>query len=127
MGHKCKEQKIFMVISEDVADEEAEVSHLEEIPQVDDPTPPSDPLEVELFVSLHALSRFSSPQTLKLIGYFKHRKVIIFLDSGNTHNCIHCCIAQEINCYICVVNNFQIMISNGSSMKCGSRCENFHL
>jgi hypothetical protein len=33
-------------------------------------------------------------------------------------------LSQEINFYICVVNNFQIMISNGGSMKCGGCCEN---
>jgi hypothetical protein len=64
---------------------------------------------------------------LKLIGYIKHRKVIILVDSGSTHNFIHRCIAQETNCYIRVVNNFQIMIANGGSMKCGGWCENIRL
>jgi hypothetical protein len=98
---------------------------VEELPPTDDTTPPTDPPEVEPLISLHALTGFSTPQTLKLIGYIKHRKVIILVDSGNTHNFIHCHIAQEINCYIHVsVNNFQIMISNGGSMKCGGCCEN---
>jgi hypothetical protein len=30
-------------------------------------------------------------------------------------------------CYIRVVNNFEIMIANGGSMKCGGRCENVRL
>jgi hypothetical protein len=95
-----------------------------ESPEPTDMTPPSDPPEVEPVISLNALTRFSSPQTLKLIGYIKHRKVIILVDSGSTHNFIHRCISQETNFYICVVNNFQIMIVNGGSMKCGGRCEN---
>jgi len=33
-------------------------------------------------------------------------------------------IAEEVNCYICTINNFQIMIANGGSMKCGGQCEN---
>jgi hypothetical protein len=73
---------------------------------------------------LNALTGFSAPQTLKLIGYIKHQKVIILIDSGSTHNFIHHHISQETNCYIHVVNNFQIMISNGGSMKCGGHCEN---
>jgi hypothetical protein len=113
-----------MAIYEDVVDEEVEVSLVEELPPTDDPTPPSDPPEVEPLISLHALTGFSAPQTLKLIGYIKHRKVIILVDSGNTHNFIHHRISQEINCYICAVNNFQIMIANGGSMKCGGHCEN---
>jgi hypothetical protein len=92
-----------------------------------DLTPPSEPPKVELVISLNALTGFSTPQTLKLIVYIKHQKVIILIDSGNTHNFIHHNISQETNCYIHVVNNFQIMISNGGSMKCGGNCENVFL
>jgi hypothetical protein len=73
---------------------------------------------------LDSLIGFSSPQNLKLIGYIKHMKFIILVDSGSTHNRIHHCLAQEIYCYICVVNYFQIMITNGGSIKCGGHCEN---
>jgi hypothetical protein len=98
-----------------------------ESPETTDITPPSDPPEVEPVISLNALTGFSAPQTLKLIGYIKHRKVIILVDSGSTHNFIHHRIAQETHCYIHAVNNFQIMIANGGSMKCGGRCENVRL
>jgi hypothetical protein len=73
---------------------------------------------------LNALTGIFTPQTLKLIGYIKNHKVIILVDSGNTHNFIHRCISQETMCYIHVVNNFQIMIANGGSMKRGGHCEN---
>jgi hypothetical protein len=33
MGHKCKEHNIFMAISEDVSEEEVEVSPMEELPK----------------------------------------------------------------------------------------------
>ena len=49
------------------------------------------------------------------------------VDSGSTHNFIHRRIVQETHCYIHAVKNFQIMIANGGSMKCGGRCENVHL
>jgi hypothetical protein len=79
---------------------------------------------VELVISLNALTGFFTPQTLKIIGYIKHQKVIILVDSGSTHNFIHYHIAQETHCYIHVVNNVQIMIANGGSMKCRGCCEN---
>ena len=44
-----------------------------------------------------------------------------------TNNFIHHYLGQEINCYIYDVNNFQIIIANGDSMKCGGHCENVHL
>jgi hypothetical protein len=123
-GHKCKEQKKFMAISEDVSYEDVEVSLEAELPQIDNISPPFEPPEVEPLILLNALTSFSAPQTLKLIGYIKNRKVIILVDSGSTHNFIHRRLTQEVNYYICIFNNFQNMISNGGSMKCGGCCEN---
>jgi hypothetical protein len=123
-GHKCKEQNIFMAISKDVSEEDVEAPLVFVSPKPTDITPPLDPPEVELVISINSLTLFYGPQTLKLISYIKHRKVIILVDSGRNHNFIHRCIAQETNCYIRVVNNFQNMIANGGSMKCGGNCEN---
>jgi hypothetical protein len=113
-----------MAISEDISEEDVETPLVSESPETTDITPPSDPPEVEPVISLNDLTSFSAPQTLKLISYIKHRKVIILVDSGSTHNFIHRRIAQETHCYIHAVNNFQIMIANGGSMKCGGHCEN---
>jgi hypothetical protein len=107
-----------MAISEDVVDEETEASHEVELPEPAHITLPYYPHKVEPFISLNALTGFSAPQTLKLIGYIKNRKVIILIDSGITHNFIHRHISQEIHSYIHAVNNFQIMIANGGSIKC---------
>jgi len=120
----CKEQNIFMAISEDVSKEEVEDPSMAESLQPIDITPPLDPPEVEPIISLNALTVFSSPQTIKLICYIRHKKVIILIDSGNTHNFIHRHISQETNCYIYAINKFQIMIINGGSMKCGGHYEN---
>jgi hypothetical protein len=127
LGHKCKEQKIFMAISKDISEEDVETPLMPESPKITEITPPSDPPKVELIISLNALTGFSAPQTLKLIGYIKHWKVIILVDSGSTHNFMHRRIAQETHFYIHAINNFQIMIANGGSMKCGGHCENVHL
>jgi hypothetical protein len=99
-GHKCKEQNCFMAISKDVSEEDVEAPLVSVSLEPTDITPPSDPPEVEPVISLNSLTRFSAPQTLKIIGYIKHRKVIILVDSGSTHNFIHRHISQETNCYI---------------------------
>ena len=126
-GHKCKEQKIFMAISEDISEEDEETPSVSESPESTDITPPSDPPKIEPVIFLNVLTGFSAPQTLKLIGYIKHQKVIILADSGNTHNFIHRRISQETHCYIHAINNFQIIIANGGSMKCEGCCENVGL
>jgi hypothetical protein len=93
-GHNCKEQNIFMAISEDISEEDVETPLVSESPETTDITPPSDPPEVEPVISLNSLTGFSTPQTLKLIVYIKHKKVIILVDSGSTHNFILHRIAQ---------------------------------
>jgi hypothetical protein len=108
-----------MAISGDILEEDVETPLVSKSPKITNITPPSEPPEVEPIISLNDLTSFSSPQTLKLISYIKHMKVIILVDSGSTHNFIHHCIAQETHCSIHTVNNFQIMIANGGSMKCG--------
>jgi hypothetical protein len=122
--HKCKEQNICMAISEDFSEEDVEAPLVSVSPEPTDITPPSDPPKVEPVISLNYLTDFCAPQTLKIIGYIKHRKVIILVDGGSTHNFIHHRISQETSCYIGAVNHFQIIIANGRSMKCGGHCEN---
>ena len=40
-------------------------------------------------ISCHALSGFSAPQTLKVVGFLKKKKVTVLIDSGSTHNFIN--------------------------------------
>jgi hypothetical protein len=126
-GNKCKEQKPFMAISKDVPEEDVTVPLVEDPSLIDATYDPNDPPEFDPLISLNFLIVFFDPQTLKLIDYIKLRKVIILVDGGITKNFIHHRIPQETNFYIRVVNNFQIMIANGGSMKCGGRYENVRL
>jgi hypothetical protein len=71
-GHKCKEQKLFMAISKDVPEDDVTVPLVDEPSLPDATQEPADPPEVDPLISLHALTGFSAPQTLKLIGYIKH-------------------------------------------------------
>jgi len=68
-----------------------------------------------------------SPQTLNIKGYIKHQLVVVFIDSGSTHNFIHRRLVDEIHCFVHHVSNFQITIANGGTMKCVGHCENVKL
>jgi hypothetical protein len=61
-GHKCKEQNLFMAISEDISEEDVETPLVSESPKITDITPPSDPPEVEPVISLNALTGFFLPK-----------------------------------------------------------------
>jgi hypothetical protein len=80
--------------------------------------PPMEPEEP--VISLHALVGISSPQTLKIKGYIKQCLVVVLIDSDSTHNFIHHKVVEDVNCFIRLVLNFQILIANGGAMKCGA-------
>ena len=46
-------------------------------------------------ISCNALVGITTPQTIKIEGQIKKKKVIVLIDSGSTHNFIHCRVATE--------------------------------
>eukprot|EP00253_Pinus_taeda_P036388 PITA_36388 len=81
----------------------------------------------EPIISLHAMAGISSPQTLKIRGFIKHRPVVVLIDSGSTHNFIHKKFAEAVHCFVQEVSSFQVQIADGGIMKCEGRCENVKL
>jgi hypothetical protein len=81
----------------------------------------------ETIIYMHALASIYAPHTLKIKGYIKHRSIVVLIDSGSTHNFIHSRVVEEVNCFFKPVSNFQILIDNGGTMKCGGNCENVKL
>jgi hypothetical protein len=61
-GYKCKEQNLFMAISEDIQEEDVDNSPMPESPEIFEINPPSDPPEVEPIISLNDLTGFSAPK-----------------------------------------------------------------
>ena len=60
-GHKCKEHKLFMVVTENISEEDVVVPPVEELPPPSDLNPPSDPHEVDPVISLNSLPGFFAP------------------------------------------------------------------
>jgi hypothetical protein len=101
-GHKCGEKKLFYIDCEE--EEEQEPSQYE---YVEEMTPT---------ISCHALVGSNTPQILKIEGYIKKKKVIVLIDSGSTHNFIHCKLAKALNCFIYPMPEFKVMIANGETI-----------
>ena len=51
----------------------------------------------------------------------------MLIDSGSTHNFINRSKDHSFHIFIHLINNFQVLIANGGTMKCGGHCENFKL
>jgi hypothetical protein len=71
--------------------------------------------------------RISTPQTLKIEGYIKKKKVIVQIDSGSTHNFIHYKLSKDINCFIYLAPEFQIMSENGGTSIFSGKCRKINL
>ena len=105
-GHKCAEKKLFYIDCEGEEAEDQEPPQTEEIEEItQEETTPT--------ISCHALARICTPQTIKIEGCIKKRKVTMLIDCGSTHNLIHCKLAKALNCFIYLDPKFQVMIANG--------------
>eukprot|EP00253_Pinus_taeda_P003916 PITA_03916 len=78
-------------------------------------------------ISSNAFSRITTPQTIKIEGHIKKKKVIVLIDSGSTHNFIHCKIAKELNFFIYLAPECQLMAANGGTINCSGKCHNIKL
>jgi len=50
--------------------------------------------KINLTISCNALAAITTPQTIKIEGQIKKKKVIVLIDLGSTHNFIHCRVAK---------------------------------
>jgi hypothetical protein len=78
-------------------------------------------------ISCNALAGISTPQTLKIEGYIKKKKIIVLIDSGSTHNFIHHKLAKDLNCFVYPAPEFQVMIADGGTINCSGKCNKINL
>eukprot|EP00253_Pinus_taeda_P024406 PITA_24406 len=84
-GHKCAEKKLFYIDCEEEEEKEQETSKEEDIHEEQT----LEKEEMNPTISCNALAGITSPQTIKIEGHIKKKKVIVLIDSGSAHNFIH--------------------------------------
>jgi hypothetical protein len=119
-GHKCGEKKLFYLDCEKEEEQEQEPSQDENVEAI-----PSE--ELTPTISCNALAGISTPQTCKIEGYIKKKKVIVLIDSSSTHNFIHYKLAKYLNCFVYPVPEFQVMIVDGGTVNCSRKCNKINL
>ena len=107
-GHKCAEKKLFYIDCEEEEENEQE----EDIHQ----EPTQEEEEMSPTILCNALAGITTPQTLKIEGHIKKKKVIVLIDLGSTHNFIHCNVAKELNCFLYPALECQVMVANGGTI-----------
>jgi len=78
---------------------------------------------MNLTISCNALARITTPHTIKIEGHIKKKKVVVLIYSGSAHNFIHCKIAKELNCFLYLAPNCQVMVASGGTI---NRLAKFH-
>jgi hypothetical protein len=115
-GHKCGEKKLFYIYCE-----EEEYQEQEQEPSQDENVEAISSEELTPTILCNALDGINTPQTLKIEGYIKTKKVIVLIDSGSTHNFIHYKLAKDLNCFVYPVPEFQVMIADGGTINCSGK------
>eukprot|EP00253_Pinus_taeda_P008066 PITA_08066 len=82
---------------------------------------------MNLTIYCNALARIATPQTIKIEGKIKKKKVIVLIDSGSTHNFIHCKIGKELNCFLYLAPECPVMGANGGTINYYGKCHNIKL
>ena len=83
--------------------------------------------EMNLTMSCNALAGITTPQTIKIEGHIKKKKVIVLINSGSTHYFINCKIAKGLNCFLYPAPECQVMVASGGTINCSGKCHNIKL
>ena len=122
-GHICVEQKLYLL---DVDSPPApEIFYDAQDPTDDDGDIQQLPaLEDQPEISLHALARVTTPQTMWVRGFLKKLPLTILIDFGSTHNFIDPRIAKQDDYFIHPCSSFEVMIAKGGTLPCKGKCHN---
>jgi len=118
-GHKGVEKKFFYIegSSEKEHDEE-EILELGNALGKESKYP-------QPIISYHVLLGFSTPQTLKVVGFLKKERVTV--DLWSTHNLDDKKLTTHLNYFIYPALEFQVLIANGGTISCSRKLHSIKL
>ena len=73
------------------------------------------------------MAGITTSQTIKIEGQIKKKKVIVLIDLGSTHNFIHCKVGKELNWFLYLAPECQVMVANGGTINFSRKCHNIKL
>jgi hypothetical protein len=74
-------------------------------------------------ISLNAITGTPSPKTMQLIGFLKHHKVIVLIDSGSTHNFVDSKFIAQLGIMPNNQDSVKVRVANGEVVLSPSRCD----
>ena len=74
-------------------------------------------------ITLHALTGWTAPKTMRITAKICARDVIVLIDSGSTHNSISERMANLLRLPVVPTQPFTVRVANGENLKCQGRFE----
>lgn len=115
-SHKCANMRLFLLILEPM-EEAKEVEEIE-----------GEEVDNEPIISLHALHgvRIShNNQTMRLVRYYRKRRLHVLVDSRSTHNVLNLEVAKRIGCRFQPAMKHRVIVANGDKLIFDSICSRF--
>nr|TKR91215.1 hypothetical protein D5086_0000225710 [Populus alba] len=112
-GHKCQGAKLLMLeshaedeeaVDDDIHNKYYAAEHLEE--------------SVEPAITLHALTGWTAPKTMRVTARIGTHAIFTLIDSGSTHNFISERMANLLRLPVVSTKAFTVRVANGENLKC---------
>ncbi|RVW63788.1 Transposon Tf2-2 polyprotein [Vitis vinifera] len=77
--------------------------------------------EPKLEITLHALTGWTVPKTMRVTAKMGPHEVMVLIDSGSTHNFISNRLANKLRLPVIPTETFPVRVANGERLKCQGR------
>ncbi|XP_058753077.1 uncharacterized protein LOC131626262 [Vicia villosa] len=121
-GHKCSTNRFFILLAE-----EEGVMVEPENENMEEHSMEAEFKDTYFQLSPQALTGHYHPQTLKFKGKIQGLSVMVLVDTGSTHNIMQPRIAHHLNLHTTPINQFSVMVGNGSHLQCEGICNNVQI
>ena len=74
-------------------------------------------------ISIHAIYRARTPQTMKVHGQVGKHQITLLIDSGSTHNFLDTKIARKLGVMFNSTGNFEVAVAKGEKIPSSGRCK----
>lgn len=81
----------------------------------------SEEKEIKLVLNSSSMGGFNNPKTMKFVGNFHKRQLVILLDCRATHNFISRTIVEELKLLVALAK-FSVTLGDDIKVKRGGRC-----
>jgi hypothetical protein len=116
-GHVCAVPKLFLI---EAVTKEEEGDDTPAVPTEDDPS--EFFLEEFPEISLNAITGTPNPKTMRIVGFIRHHRVVVLIDSGGTHNFVDSKLAASLGIHPQPHDGIKVQIANGQEVASPGHC-----